>query len=86
MTKTPYPGMTKNEYKRLLKKSKVVLSFVGEKYVKQYPSMMREIESQHRRNAEKLVKDNIKIGDLVVKNKKKVIFFLTNSYNKDIML
>ena len=61
--KTPYPGMTKKEYKRLLKESKVVSSFVGEKYVLQYESMIREIEDQHRRNAQKLAQDNTIIGN-----------------------
>lgn len=60
--KAPYPGMTKKEYKELLRKSKVVLSFVGEKYVKQSKSMIREIEEQHRRNDEKLTRDNKVIG------------------------
>ena len=69
--KTPYPGMTKKEYKRLLKESKVVSSFVGEKYVLQYESMIREIEDQHRRNAQKLAQDNTIIGNSLTKKKKK---------------
>lgn len=70
-TKTPYPGMTKKEYKRLLKKSKVILSFVGEKYVKQHQSMIREIEGQHRRNSQKLARDNTIIGSALVRTRKK---------------
>lgn len=69
--KVPYPGMTKKEYKKLLKKSKVVLSFVGEKYVEQYHSMIREIEEQHKRNAEKLATDKEIIGSSLARIKKK---------------
>lgn len=69
--KTPYPGMTKKEYKRLLKESKVVSSFVGEKYVLQYESMIREIEDQHRRNAQKLAQDNTIIGNSLTRVRKK---------------
>ena len=46
---TPYPGMTKKEYEELLKRSKVVSTFVNEKYVSHYESIIREIEAQHRR-------------------------------------
>lgn len=67
---TSYPGMTKKEYQRLLKKSKVVLSFVGEKYVKQSESMIKEIEEQHKRNDLKLVKDkSISIPPILVRKK-----------------
>ena len=70
--KKPTPGMTKKEYKKLLKKSKVILSFVGDKYVKQYSNMIREIEEQHRRNAEKLACDSTIIGSSLARVRKNV--------------
>ena len=69
--KTPYPGMTKKEYEELLKRSKVISTFVNEEYVSQYESMIREIEDQHRRNAKKLAKDNIMIGNPIRRVRKK---------------
>ncbi len=68
---TPYPGMTKKEYKKLLKKSKVVLTFANEKYVRQYKSMISEIEEQHRRNAQKVANDKEIIGKGLVRVRKK---------------
>ena len=69
--KTPYSGITKKEYKKLLKQSKVVSTFVNEEYVRQSKSMIREIEEQHRRNAEKLARDNTIIGSNLVRVRKK---------------
>ena len=71
---TPYPGMTKKEYEELLKRSKVLSTFVNEKYVSQYESMIRELEEQHRRNAKKLAKDNIMIGNPIRRVRKKWFF------------
>ena len=68
---TPYPGMTKKEYEELLKRSKVVSTFVNEEYVSQYESMIREIEDQHRRNAKKLACDNTIIGSNLARARKK---------------
>lgn len=68
---TPYPGMTKKEYKRLLKESKVVSTFVNDAYVRQSKSMIREIEDQHRRNAQKLAQDNTIIGNSLTRVRKK---------------
>ena len=68
---TPYPGMTKKEYEELLKRSKVLSTFVNEKYVSQYETIIRELEEQHRRNAKKLAKDNIMIGNPIRRVRKK---------------
>ena len=67
----PYPGITKKEYEKLLKESRVVPTFVNDAYVKQSKSMLREIEDQHRRNAEKLAHDNTIIGSSLVRARKK---------------
>ena len=64
--KAPYSGITKKEYEKLLKESRVVPTFVNDAYVKQSKSMLREIEDQHRRNAEKLAHDNTIIGSSII--------------------
>lgn len=67
----PYPGLTRKDVEKLLKESKVVSTFVNDAYVKQSKSMLREIEDQHRRNAEKLAMDNQIIGSSQVRTRKK---------------
>ena len=68
--KVPYFGITKKEYKKLLKRCKVVSTFVNENYVNQSKNMIREIEEQHRRNALKTAKDDISIGKAMTLSRK----------------
>ena len=67
----PYPGLTRKDALKLLKESKVVSTFVNDAYVAQHESMLREIEDQHRRNAEKLAHDNTIIGSGLIRVRKK---------------
>lgn len=72
MKKPPHYSMSRKNLENLLKTSKKVKSFVGPKYTDQYQSMIREIEEQHQRNAEKMARTrNEVIGSGLARIRKK---------------
>ncbi len=67
----PHPGLTRKDVEKLLKESKKVLSFGGEKYIAMHKSVVAEILENHRIQAELKAKDHTIIGSSMVRTRKK---------------